>query len=60
MAVKPITNNQTVNKETINRASQISTRNSKFNQGNDRQTVNPGKDFTKGFTITLKDILKIY
>jgi hypothetical protein len=53
MAVKPITNNQTVNKSTINRAKQRSFRNA---AGNTRQGVVPGKDFSKGFAITLRDI----
>ena len=52
MAVKPITNNQTVNKETIDRSKQVSMK----NQGNSRTAVVPGKDFTRGFSITLKDI----
>ena len=56
MAVNRITNKQVVNKETINRGTQVSTKNDKLNQGNSRMTVNPGKDFTKNYSITLKDI----
>ena len=55
MAVNKITNNQTINKERINRANQISMKNTKV-RGNAEQTVLPGKDFTKGFAVTLKDI----
>jgi len=55
MAVNKITNNQTINKERINRAEQVSMKNTKV-RGNAEQTVLPGKDFTKGFAVTLKDI----
>ena len=53
MAVKPITNNQAVNKSTINRANQRSFRNT---EKNTRQGVVPGKNISKGFAITLRDI----
>ena len=55
MAVKPITNKQVVNSSNINRGKQVSTKNTKI-RGNREQSVNPGKDFTKNFSITLKDI----
>ncbi len=54
MAVKPITNKQAVNTSAINRATQRSFRNDKV--GNVKQGVVPGKDFTKGFSVTLRDI----
>ena len=56
MAVNKITNKQTVNKETVNRATQTNMKSQKLNQGNSRLSVSPGKDYTKGFSITLKDI----
>ena len=54
MAVKPITNKQTINTSAINRATQRSFRNDKV--GNAKQGIVPGKDFTKGFSVTLRDI----
>ena len=48
MAVNKITNNQTINKERINRAEQISQKNTKV-RGNAEQSVLPGKNFTKNF-----------
>ena len=55
MAVNKITNKQTLNRESVNRASQISTKDNKI-RGNAEQSINPGKDFTKNFAVTLKDI----
>ena len=55
MAVKPITNKNVVSKENINRGKQTSTRSLKP-RGNERQSIVPGKDFSKGYAITLKDI----
>ena len=55
MAVKPITNKNVVSKENINRGKQTSTRSLKA-RGNERQSIVPGKDFSKGYAITLKDI----
>jgi len=55
MAVNKITNKHTLNKEAVNRGEQISTRDSKV-RGNREQSVLPGKDFTKNFSVTLKDI----
>ena len=55
MAVNKITNNQTLNKERVNRAEQVSMKNNKV-RGNAEQSVLPGKNFSKSFAITLKDI----
>ena len=54
MSVKPITNPQAQNKETINRGKQRSLKNTTV--GNRAQSVTPGANFGKGFSITLKDI----
>ena len=56
MAVKPLTNKRAINKETINRANQVSTRNLQSQTGNRSKTYIPGQDFTKSYAITLKDI----
>tara|TARA_Y100001963_G_scaffold154817_1_gene244446 strand:- start:503 stop:1369 length:867 start_codon:yes stop_codon:yes gene_type:complete len=56
MAIKPITNKQVVNKQSINRANQVSTRNDVARGGNRSQTIVPGKDFTKNYSISLKDV----
>ena len=55
MAVNRITNKQTLNRESVNRATQVSTKDNKV-RGNAEQSINPGKDFTKNFSVTLKDI----
>jgi len=55
MAVKPILNKQIVARPNVNRGKHISTKGMKFNT-NDRTSVLPGRDFTKNFAITLKDI----
>tara|TARA_R110002020_G_scaffold127669_2_gene286342 strand:- start:4699 stop:5646 length:948 start_codon:yes stop_codon:yes gene_type:complete len=55
MAVKPITNKQVVASSDINRSKQISTKNETI-RGNRGKTIVPGKDFTKNYSITLKDI----
>ena len=55
MAISRITNKQTLNKESVNRATQVSTKTNKV-RGNAEQSINPGKDFTKNFSVTLKDI----
>ena len=54
MAVKPITNRQAVISQTTNRAQQRSLKNRKIS--NRAQSVNPGLDFSKGFSISLRDI----
>ena len=56
MAVKPITNRQAVTKEQVNRAEQRSFRNYKNRSTNRAQAVIPGKDFTKNYAVTLKDV----
>jgi len=55
MAVNRITNPHTNNRETVNRAEQLSTKDNKV-RGNAEHSINPGKDFTKNFSVTLKDI----
>jgi len=55
MAVNRITNKQTLNRELVNRGTQLSTKDNKV-RGNAEQSINPGKDFTKNFSVTLKDI----
>jgi hypothetical protein len=55
MAVKPITNKQVVNKETINRANQVSTK-AETIRGNRGTTIVPGHNFSENYAITLKDI----
>ena len=55
MAVNRITNKHTLNKESVNRGKQVSTKNTTIG-GNREQSLNPGKDFTKNFSITLKDV----
>ena len=54
MSVKTITNPHALRKENINRAQQRSLRS--VTVGNKERSTVPGKDFTKSFTITLKDI----
>ena len=55
MAVNRITNKQVVNKESINRANQVSTKN-KTIRGNRQTTIIPGSNFSQNYSITLKDI----
>lgn len=57
MAIKPITDKQLVDKTTVNRETQTSQRNMNTRGGgNDSQTVIPGVDLSKQYSITLKDI----
>ena len=57
MAIKPITDKQLVDKTTINRVTQTSQRNlNTRGGGNEAQTVLPGIDLSKQYSITLKDI----
>ena len=57
MAVKPITDKQLVDASNVNRESQISQRNlNTRGDGNESQTILPGIDLSKQFSITLKDI----
>ena len=56
MAIKNITNKHTVNKTKINRGKQVSTKDTTASSGNRSKTYVPGKDFTKNYAITLKDV----
>ena len=55
MAVKPITNKHVTTTSQVDRSSQKSFK-SNPTKGNRSQSVNPGKDYTKNYSITLKDI----
>jgi hypothetical protein len=55
MAIKPITNKHALVSSNIDRSSQKSFKDTTL-RGNSAQSVNPGKDFTKNFSVTLKDI----
>ena len=57
MAIKPITDRQLIDKTTVNRESQTSQRNlNTRGGGNESQTILPGIDLSKQYSITLKDI----
>ena len=57
MAIKPITDKQLVDKTTVNRETQTSQRNlNSRGGGNESQTIVPGIDLSKQYSITLKDI----
>ncbi len=57
MAIKPITDRQLVDANTVNRETQTSRRNmTTRGGGNASQTVIPGIDLSKQYSITLKDI----
>ena len=56
MAVKPITNKQVVASSNINRAEQVSTKNTKVRGGNSSRTIIPGNNYGENYAITLKDI----
>jgi hypothetical protein len=57
MAIKPITDKQLVDKTTINRGAQTSQKNlNTRGGGNESQTIIPGIDLSKQYSITLKDI----
>ena len=56
MAVKPITNKQVVASSNINRAKQVSSKNTTIRNGDRTKTLIPGKDYTKNYSVTLKDI----
>ena len=56
MAVKPITNKQVVSTANINRAEQISTRNTTNKSGNRAQSITPGNNLSNNYAITLKDL----
>ena len=55
MAVKPITNKQVVASANVNRAKQTTTKNMK-DTGNRSKSYIPGADYTKNYSVTLKDI----
>jgi len=57
MAIKPITDRQLVDASTVNREAQTSQRNMNTRGGgNEAQTIVPGIDLSKQYSITLKDI----
>jgi hypothetical protein len=57
MAIKPITDKQLIDKTTVDRESQISQRSTNTRGGgNESQTIIPGTDLSKQYSITLKDI----
>tara|TARA_R110002020_G_scaffold93592_3_gene225631 strand:- start:154 stop:1017 length:864 start_codon:yes stop_codon:yes gene_type:complete len=55
MAVNKITNKQVVNKESVNRADHISTKNETI-RGNRGTTLTPGHNYSENYSITLKDV----
>ena len=56
MAIKPITDRQLVDKTTINREFQTNQKGLGELGGNESQSVIPGMDLSKQYSITLKDI----
>ena len=57
MAIKPITDKQLVDAGNVNRETQTSQRNMNTRGGgNESQTIIPGIDLSKQYSITLKDI----
>ena len=56
MAVKPITNKQVVASSKINRGKQVSTKNTTAKNGNRSRTYIPGNNYSKNYSITLKDV----
>ena len=56
MAVKPITDRQLIDKNTISRETQTSQRSlNTRGGGNESQTIIPGIDLSQQYSITLKD-----
>ena len=55
MAVNKITNKSVVNKELVNRANEVSTKNTTI-RGNRETSITPGNNFSENFSITLKDV----
>ena len=49
MAIKPITNKQVVSRANINRADQVSSRNTKTRSGNESRTIVPGNNYSKNY-----------
>jgi glutaredoxin len=56
MSVKKINNKQVVSRGAVNRGDQKSFREETGRLGNRSQSIIPGKDYTKNYSITLKDI----
>ena len=56
MAVKPITNKQLVDKQSINRAEQVSFGGEQVRGGNSAKSINPGINYTNNYAVTLKDV----
>ena len=56
MAIKPITDKQLVDSNTVNRETQKHQRDLNIRDGNESKTIIPGIDFSKQYSITLKDI----
>ena len=56
MAVKPITNKSVVATSNVNRATQRSTKNDVVRGGNESRTFVPGINYSKNYSITLKDV----
>ena len=55
MAIKPITNRQVVDKSAVRRDEQVSFRDTS-GRGNSRESITPGLNFDKNYSILLKDI----
>jgi hypothetical protein len=55
MAVNKITNKGVVNRELVNRANEVSTKNTTI-RGNRETSITPGNNFSENFSITLKDV----
>ena len=55
MAINKITNKQVVSRESINRAEQVSTKNTTI-RGNRETTIIPGNNFSDNYSITLNDV----
>tara|TARA_Y100001938_G_C8045536_1_gene408644 strand:- start:468 stop:1331 length:864 start_codon:yes stop_codon:yes gene_type:complete len=55
MAVNKITNKQVVNRELVNRANEVSTKDTTI-RGNRKTTIVPGNNFSDNYSITLKDV----
>ncbi len=56
MAVKPIINKQVVASSKINRADQVSSKDTKVRGGNRSTSVVPGNNYSENYAITLKDV----
>ena len=56
MSVRKINNRQVVSRGSVNRAEQKTFREDTGRVGNRSKTIRPGKDYTKNYSITLKDI----